>query len=87
MKLKILLFLAIGTMLYSCMTGRPIEKIKPENNPTYKVEYLFELDGCKVYKFYDSGHYVYFTNCRGDVTSIAKDSTEIRIENRIIETR
>ncbi|MDD3891564.1 MAG: DUF4884 domain-containing protein, partial [Bacteroidales bacterium] len=41
----------------------------------------------KVYKFYDSGHYVYFTNCRGDVTSIANDSVKTRIENRIFETK
>lgn len=58
----------------------PLTKGKSENNKTYDVEYLFEHDGCKVYRFYDRGNCVYFTNCRGE--AIAKrDSTEER--NRI----
>lgn len=58
----------------------PLAKGKSENNKTYDVEYLFEHDGCKVYRFYDRGNCVYFTNCRGE--AIAKtDSTEER--NRI----
>jgi hypothetical protein len=40
------------------------------------VEYLFEHDGCKVYCFYDRGHYVYFTNCNNVVTSMECDSTD-----------
>ena len=48
-----------------------------ENNSTYTVSYLFEHDGCKVYRFYDKGNYVYFTT-RGDVTSITNDSTAQR---------
>mgnify|MGYP002238034028 CR=1 FL=1 len=48
-----------------------------KNNSTYTVSYLFEHDGCKVYRFYDKGNYVYFTT-RGDVTSITNDSTAQR---------
>ena len=51
------------------------------NNSTYQVEYLFEHEGCKVYRFMDMGHYIYFTNCKGDVTSIESDS--VRTVNRI----
>lgn len=50
-------------------------------NSTYQVEYLFEHEGCKVYRFMDMGHYIYFTNCKGDVTSIESDS--VRTVNRI----
>ena len=46
-----------------------------------QVEYLFEHEGCKVYRFMDMGHYIYFTNCEGDVTSIESDS--VRTVNRI----
>lgn len=63
------------------LAGRPIAQSAPDNNPSYKVEYLFEHDGCKVYRFMDMGNYVYFTNCQGDVTSIENDS--IRIVNKI----
>ena len=54
----------------------PLTKEAPRNNSTYKVEYLFEHDGCKVYRFRDYGQYVYFTNCNGQ--AIAKtDSTTV----------
>ncbi len=63
-----------------CATGVPLQTKESENNKTYEVDYLFEHDGCKVYRFYDRGNYVYFTNCNGE--AIAKtDSTEVR--NRI----
>lgn len=70
--------------MQSCFTFRyPVSTEQPQNNRTYEVDYLFEHDGCKVYRFYDMGNYVYFTNCRGDVTSIANDSTEHRVTNSI----
>lgn len=55
----------------------PLKIGESENNSTYTVSYLFEHDGCKVYRFYDKGNYVYFTT-RGDVTSITNDSTAQR---------
>ncbi|CAK9889161.1 DUF4884 domain-containing protein [Pseudomonas fluorescens] len=32
---------------------------------TYKVDKLFTVDGCTVYRFLDSGSNKYFTNCSG----------------------
>lgn len=85
--MKTLIILLFGSLflvgLFSCSVQRPIVSQAPDNNETYKVHYLFEHDGCKVYRFYDRGNYVYFTNCTGDVTAIANDSTEIRIENHV----
>lgn len=72
------------TSLYSCMIERPISKLSPSNNGTYKVEYLFEHDGCKVYRFWDYGHYVYFTNCKNSVSSVENDSTQIHVDNMIL---
>jgi hypothetical protein len=75
--MKYLLLLIIPLSLTSCFTQRPIYTDRPNNNRQYEVEYLFEHDGCKVYRFYDRGNYVYFTNCRGE--AIAKtDSGEVR---------
>jgi Domain of unknown function (DUF4884) len=39
------------------------------SNPTYDVELLFEKDGCKIYRFHDSGYDRYFTTCEGSITS------------------
>ncbi len=79
MKTRMLL-LAVVTLfivgLSSCAT--PTIYSKPaENNKNYQVDYLFEHDGCKVYRFLDNGNYVYFTNCTGNVTSISSDSTRV----------
>ena len=66
---------------YSCSVGTPLAYTKADNNKTYDVQYLFEHDGCKVYRFQDNGHFVYFTNCKSDVTSIENDSTRVRVVN------
>lgn len=55
----------------------PLKQGKAENNETYKISYLFEHDGVKVYRFTDRGNDVYFTT-KGDVTSIKNDSTAKR---------
>jgi hypothetical protein len=75
MKTYLLPFLAIFSC--SCFYGKPIVREEPKNNATYTVDYLFEHDGCKVYRFYDRGEYIYFTNCNGE--AIRKtDSTSIK---------
>lgn len=66
---------ALGS-LTSCTIQQPLYSRPSENNDSYRVQYLFEHDGCKVYRFYDKGNYVYFTNCNGE--TIAKtDSTAV----------
>ncbi|MDH6308424.1 hypothetical protein M2451_000735 [Dysgonomonas sp. PFB1-18] len=68
----------IAITMSSCYANKPIAQQKPDNNETYRVDYLFEHDGCKVYRFQDRGEYIYFTNCTGDVTSLSSDSTRER---------
>lgn len=55
--------------------GIPLRYEPSDNNDSYTIQYLFQHDGVKVYRFYDKGNYVYFTT-RGDVTSIKTDSTK-----------
>ena len=79
--IKITLILLVFSSIISCEIQRPIVKMESDNNKTYKVEYLFKHDGCKVYRFRDQGHYIYFTNCNNGVTSIENDSTQTRVIN------
>ena len=81
--LKAGLLIIFISAIYSCSVQQPISSAPPQNNDTYEVEYLFEHEGCKVFRFYDNGNYVYFTNCTGDVTSFQNDSTSTRVENKI----
>jgi hypothetical protein len=72
-KMKMLKFTVVLIVLtlfsFSCYVRKPVSRTIPENNPSYEVDFLFEHDGCKVYRFYDRGNYVYFTNCCGDVNT------------------
>ncbi len=76
MKNKLLTLLLFSPLVFTdCYTGQPLKKEPSDNNTSYTVEYLFEHDGCKVYRFRDKGNYVYFTSCKGETTSVLSDST------------
>lgn len=68
-------------LLAGCIAQHPISKEPAVNNHYYKVEYLFEHEGCKVYRFLDGGYYVYFTNCNGEATA-RTDSTAVNNTTR-----
>lgn len=70
-------------ILSSCYPGQPLVKAPAENNGTYNVSYLFESGGCKVYRFYDRGQYVYYTNCQGGTFS-GTDSTRVQNSTNIV---
>jgi hypothetical protein len=78
---KILLIIAISTIMACNKEPQSVEQ-----KGTFEIEFLFEKDGCKVYRFVDAGHNVYFTDCRGKLESIyqqssGKASSEVRIQN------
>lgn len=62
---QILIFLALVLVSLSC-DKEAKEKVETDNKE-FNVELLFEIDGCKVYRFVDGGHNRYFTNCNGSV--------------------
>lgn len=64
----------------------PINSENASNNATYRIHYLFEHDGCKVYKFYDFGNPVYFTSCAGNTTAFV-DTTAIIKNQTIIKNK
>lgn len=35
----------------------------------YQIVTLFTKDGCTLYRFYDMGHYRYFTSCNGSTAT------------------
>ena len=53
--------------LSSCMT--PAQMQLQSSNPQARVELLFEVDGCKVYRFYDGSSPRYFTKCKDSSNS------------------
>jgi hypothetical protein len=76
-----LTFLAV---LISCTIPRkPLYTEATKNNRDYEISYLFEHDGCKVYRFFDLGNAVYFTSCNGETNYMADSITTIKNTTRI----
>lgn len=75
--LKVLFAALACASLCGCTVQRPLATAPSDNNETYKVNYLFDHDGVRVYRFYDDGRYVYFTRPAGTTTTIQADSTAV----------
>ena len=58
LKMKIFILLISLVALNGCSTSKPIEieTVISQNNRNYLVSYLFEQDGCKIYRFEDKGN-------------------------------
>lgn len=74
-------------ILSACSRRTAITSSAPENNDSYVIHYLFEHDGCRVYRFYDKGNDVYFTNCNGEATSFSDDTTSVRVKSLNLKSR
>lgn len=68
--MKRLLLIAALLTLAGCKDSRPESTATVGNGA--EVARLFTHDGCTVYRFYDRGHYRYFTNCSGSTMSVAR---------------
>lgn len=49
--------------------GSPQETART-TNPDFVVEFLFDHEGCRVYRFRDEGHVHYYTSCRGSAITV-----------------
>jgi hypothetical protein len=67
----------IAGFVHACVIQESISNAPANNNADYQISYLFEHDGCKVYRFNDEGRYVYFTTINSDVMIVPNDSTVI----------
>jgi hypothetical protein len=70
---KIIGLFFISITLTSCL-GDGIERTKT-NNDEYKVTYLFEKDGVKVYRFHDGLETHYFTTMGETMTTQGNDKS------------
>lgn len=56
------LLLCVGVM-QGCKSD-PIS-VEQSSNGQIQIEFLFEKDGCKIYRFLDGTQRVYYTDCTG----------------------
>lgn len=86
-KFTLVLLMVFSLILSSCgKAGTPAQRDGAKHD--FDVQFLFETDGVKVYRFWDAGEYIYFTNANGttsyktsDKYSERKTSINNRIEN------
>jgi len=76
-KLNFLLGLAFLFLFISC------KKIESSvQNKNFKLEFLFEKNGCKMYRFKDGERYVYWSDCQGKT-----QYNETKVTGNIISSR
>ena len=88
MKKIILLFVSVIFLLVSCNGNKGINVPTSDSINDIKVEKLFVVDGITVYRFYDVGRMVYFTNKKGDVKAIHDeyDPATKTTRTKVVET-
>ena len=76
----------VALLLIALLSGGDNSKSgsTPTTNPNFRVDRLFEVDGCTVYRFYD-GTYRYFTSCQGSIGSAEKHGDNY-IPTSVIDT-
>lgn len=67
----LLTFLIVAFVNSFSEEDKPKETIQ---NGDYKLELLFEQNGCKMYRFHDNGRYVYWSDCQGKTEIEHKES-------------
>jgi hypothetical protein len=77
---KIITILLISLLSASCVN----EAKESTQLGNFKNEFLFEVDGCKMYRFEDGSRFIYWSDCRGkvnyDYTTGGKHKTQVRGE-------
>lgn len=64
--MKIIKLFTVGLCLLFLMSCKEDpQSVQKEGN--FNVEFLFEKDGCKMYRFKDGTRYIYWSNCEGKV--------------------
>jgi hypothetical protein len=82
--MKVIKVIVILLILAGCQREAQQEVQSTNNN--FKVQLLFEVDRCKVYRFYDGG-VRYFTTCKGNVSWDEKNGKGSKVEDYTIETK
>ena len=81
--MKKILFAILTTTLFGCYK-EPQSVEHTGKGDSFEIEYLFEKNGVKMYRFYDGGLYHYFTTTGETITeqSTGKTSYEEKIKSK-----
>lgn len=77
--MKYLLLLMLATLIMCSCQHEPLQTTETVNG--IHVQFLFEKDGIKVYRFEDGGYYHYFTTRGETMSGIHTEGKTTRDEN------
>ncbi|CAM1372672.1 Probable lipoprotein precursor [Tenacibaculum litopenaei] len=76
---KLQYYFGIPLLAFGLFIACKGEAKETEQVGDFKIELLFEKDGCKMYRFKDGKRYVYWSDCRGttsyEITSLKGKSS------------
>lgn len=73
--------LLLAAVLFTGCVHNAKESVQNEN---FTVEFLFEQNGCKMYRFRDGGRYIYWSDCQGRVqTDYSSQSGKTRVTHHV----
>jgi hypothetical protein len=75
-----IVLIGLGAMIFGACSNEPMSKEQLGKDDGFEVEYLFEKDGVKVYRFWDVGRYHYFTT-KGETISTQTSGKQTYSEN------
>lgn len=72
--MKLLIITIVMLLLSACHDPAPAIKRTKSSNPGISIDFLFEKDGYKMYRFMDDGREVYFTVPSVPITEIHSEN-------------
>ena len=69
-----MIVITLGAIIFGACSNDPMSKERLGKDDVFEVEYLFEKDNVKVYRFEDGGCYHYFTT-KGETISTQQNSS------------
>jgi hypothetical protein len=86
--MKKLLITVLLSLIIGC-AGKG-EDVKYSANDDFKVQYLFTCENIKVYRFFDGGHYHYFSIGKGkllnDIVTVNTGKSSYTYDSTVINT-
>jgi len=67
--MKYICIVCIIISFYSCKKTELKNSQELITNGSFQLEFLFEQNGCKMYRFEDNGRFIYWTDCQGKIQS------------------
>ena len=62
----------LALLILTACDGKVVTRVDVSGaKDDFEVSFLFEKDGCKIYRFHDN-RYHYFTNCTETITTISE---------------